>query len=186
MRKLLILVTLVTLPTVARAASKGGVSLPDAVKVGGRSLVLNGLGIREATIFKVDVYVGGLYLPKRSKDAEAIIGLEAPKQIIMHFVRDVEAEKIAQTFQSGFEQNAGKRFAKMKDRFQMLEAASVDMKVGDRLVLTYEPGKGSTISANGKTAGPIPGADFARVLFTIFIGPNPPNQGLKDGLLGID
>jgi hypothetical protein len=63
------------------AASLAGVTLPDTAQVGGTTLVLNGLGLR--TKFVVKVYVAGLYLDKKSADADAIIKADAPKQIVM-------------------------------------------------------------------------------------------------------
>ena len=43
----------------------GGVTLPDTIKVGDETLVLNGGGIREK--FWLDMYVGGLYCPKKKQ-----------------------------------------------------------------------------------------------------------------------
>jgi hypothetical protein len=54
------------------------VSVPDSVKAGGADLVLNGLGIRKATLLKVKVYVAGLYLPEKSNDAGRILSADRP------------------------------------------------------------------------------------------------------------
>ena len=52
------------------AAECIGVSLPDRMQAPDRQpLVLNGMGVRKATLFKVKVYVAGLYLPESSSDA---------------------------------------------------------------------------------------------------------------------
>jgi len=42
------------------AAEPAGATLPDPLAVGGKTLKLNGLGLRKKAVFKV--YVGGLYL----------------------------------------------------------------------------------------------------------------------------
>ena len=52
----------------ASAAEISGVKLPDQVTVVGKSLKLNGAGLRQATILKVNVYAAGLYLEKPSGD----------------------------------------------------------------------------------------------------------------------
>ena len=67
-----------------QGASRAGVTLPDTTQVGGQTLVLNGLGVR--TKFTVKVYVAGLYLEQKSSDPDAIIKMNAPKQIVMKFV----------------------------------------------------------------------------------------------------
>jgi hypothetical protein len=41
-----------------------------------------------------------------------------------------------------------------------------------------------TVSIKGKDAAVIRGDDFQRVLFSIWLGANPPNVSLREGLLG--
>jgi len=50
------------------AATLAGVELPGTETVDGTKLVLNGMGLREATVLRVKAYVGGLYLEKPSSD----------------------------------------------------------------------------------------------------------------------
>src|SRR5258705_13747129 len=64
------------------------VSFPDQAQVGGSTRALNGLGLRQAAMFKVNVYVAALYVTKVSPDPNVILG-SAPKQLILHFVRGV-------------------------------------------------------------------------------------------------
>jgi len=49
-------------------------------------LVLNGLGLRQATMMKVNVYVAALYVAQRSADANAILASNTPKDLIFQFV----------------------------------------------------------------------------------------------------
>ena len=51
-----------------------GVSFPDQ----SGALKLNGLGLRQATFLKVDVYVAALYVAQPSGDANAILKANAP------------------------------------------------------------------------------------------------------------
>ena len=64
---LALLLMAVSQPLLARECQ--GVNLPDQLQVSGKTLQLNGLGLREATIFKVRVYVAGLYLEQKSTDS---------------------------------------------------------------------------------------------------------------------
>src|SRR5262247_4119364 len=59
------------------------VSFPDQVAVDGHTLVLNGLGLRQATALKVNVYVAAIYVTQASTDANAMIGASTPKQLIL-------------------------------------------------------------------------------------------------------
>ena len=63
------------------AGTLAGVTLPDTVQVDGRTLVLDGLGLRKK--FGVKVYVAGLYLEHKSSDSSAILKADAPKRIVM-------------------------------------------------------------------------------------------------------
>src|SRR2546423_2856252 len=64
LRVLCALTSLVWSGTSAPAAEISGVKLPDQVSVNGKSLKLNGAGLRQATILKINVYAAGLYLGK--------------------------------------------------------------------------------------------------------------------------
>ena len=160
-----------------------GVQFPDHVKVGNNDLVLNGLGIRKATIFSVKVYVSGLYLPERSGNDEQILTSDQPWQQVLHFVHDVDASDIRDAFDDGFKNAAGNNLEALRERIEALKTEMIDFKTGHALSYAYEPNVGTVIDVNGKTST-IEGADFAAALLTISIGPEPPNEDLKSGLLG--
>jgi hypothetical protein len=172
------------LPLSLPAAELGGVTMPDQVTVEDKTLVLNGLGLREATFLRVDVYVAGLYLEKKSTDAEEILASEQAKRLSMRFVRNVGKEDQVKHWNEGFQKNAAKDLPALRDRIATLASWVVDVNPGDTIVVTYVPEKGVSVEIKGKLVGSIPGADFGRALFSLWLGPQPPNSGLKDGLLG--
>jgi hypothetical protein len=160
-----------------------GMQFPDNVTVGNNDLVLNGLGIRKATIFSVKVYVSGLYLPEKSGNEEQILAANLPWQQVLHFVHDVDALDIRDAFDDGFKKAAGENLDALSERIEALKTQMIDFKTGHVLSYAYEPNVGTVIDVNGKTST-IEGADFAAALLTISIGPEPPNEDLKSGLLG--
>jgi len=164
------------------AASLAGVTLPDTVQVGSTTLVLNGLGLR--TKFMVKVYVAGLYLAQKSSDATAIIKADAPKQIVMHFVHGASKNQIADAFQDSFNDNTPDAVKTMKSDIDRLLGALEPLKEGDQMVFTYVPETGTSFTINGKEKLTIAGAAFGQVLFSVWLGPKPPNAGLKKGILG--
>jgi hypothetical protein len=111
---------LMVLPLSAPAMERDGVTYPDQITVDGTRLTLNGLGTREATMFKVNVYVAALYLENPSHSGDAICASDETRRLVLHFVRGLS------------------------------------------------------------------GSDFARVFFSIWLGDDPPNDGLREGLLGLD
>ncbi len=168
----------------ALAGEKGGVTLPDEAEVNGKKLVLNGLGLREATMFNVDVYVAGIYIKEKTQDENKILGADEEKCLLLKFVRDVDKSDITDAWDEGFEKNAGDDEDKLKDRIKKLDDWMADIKVGDSLMFIYVPGKGLEVKVKDEVKGTLEGWDFAKVFFSIWLGPKPPNKGLKQGLLG--
>ena len=167
----------------AGAATKAGTTLPDSVQVEGKTLVLNGLGLREATFLKIDVYVAGLYVEKKTSDPSALLA-PGTKQLVMHFVRSVGKADIVKSWQEGVDKNAKSQVAAVKERFERVYSVMSDVAEGDQMVLTEVPGKGVTFALKGKDLVTVPGEDFSRVLWSIWLGNEPPNPDLKEGLLG--
>jgi Chalcone isomerase-like len=164
------------------AASLAGVTLPDTTTVGGKSLVLNGLGVRSE--FMVKVYVAGLYLDHKSSDASAIIKADTPKQIVMHFLHDASKKQMTGAFDESFKDNTPDAEQTMKSDIDGFLGALDAIKVGDEMIFTYVPGKGTTFAAGGKDRITIAGPGFGQVIFSVWLGPKPPTSSLKKGMLG--
>ena len=168
----------------AVAGRKAGVTMPDTVAVAKQRLVLNGMGLREATMLDIDVYVAGLYVQHPTSTADALIRNDEVKQLVMHFVRNVGHGDIVKAWHEGFKGNATVPVAKLKPYIDRLDAWTPSFKDGDTLTFTYVPGDGVSVDFNGVRKGVIKDADFARSLFSIWLGPKPPTKALKRGLLG--
>ena len=165
----------------ARAASLAGVDMPDTVTVDGTTLVLNGMGLRQATILRVKAYVGGLYLEQRTSDANTVIDSRQTKRVTMKFLRDIDGGQLA----SGWADELRKLDTKPpEDRIAQFTALIPDVKKGDAMSFTWRPGKGIDAELNGKARGSIADDGFARALFTVWFGPKPGDENLKRGMLG--
>ncbi len=164
------------------AATLVGVTLPDTVEIESATLVLNGLGLR--TKFMVKVYVAGLYLEHKSSDPNAILKADVPKRIVMQFVHNASKNQMVDGFDEAFKDNSPDAMQTVKPEIDRFLGALESVKEGDQLVFTYLPGKGTTLALNGKDKLTIAPAAFAQVLFSVWLGPKPPNAGLKKGLLG--
>jgi hypothetical protein len=167
----------------ARAATLAGVTLPETAQAGGQTLLLNGLGVRKK--FVVKVYVAGLYLEQKSSDAGAILKSQGAKRIVMHFVRGASREQMADAFAESFRNNAPEASRAMKAEIDRLLGALQPVREGDRMVFTYVPGTGTTMAINGAEKLTIAAPGFAPVLFSVWLGPKPPNADLKKGMLGL-
>src|SRR5271165_7120857 len=178
-----ILMPMFMIATVGAGVAHGkeckGVNFPDQAQVEGSSLMLNGLGLRQATAFKVNVYVAALYVAKTSSDANALLGSNTPSELILQFVRNVGADDLRKGWSEGFEKNAKDQLPALKERIAMLNGWMADVKTGERLTFVRKPGAGLQVDVNGTAKGTIKGDDFAKAFLSIWLGADPPNPELK-------
>lgn len=169
------------LASLAFAGSLAGVTLPDSATVAGAPLVLNGMGLREK--YFIDVYVGGLYLPSKTSDANKAINDDVAKRVVMHFIYGkVTKEQVVETFMEGFGDKAtGPQKANVD---KLIAVVPAEIVKGEELTLDYAPGVGTSLSFKGKTLVTVPGTDFMKMVWTVYLGPKPPTEALKSGLLG--
>src|SRR5438876_11277527 len=161
-----------------------GVNFPDQAQVEGSNLTLNGLGLRQATAFKVNVYVAALYVAKTSSDPNALLGANTPSELILQFVRNVGADDLQKGWSEGFEKNSKDQLPALKERIAMFNGWMTDAKTGERLTFIHKPGAGVSVNVNGTVKGTSKGDDFAKALLAIWPGADPPNPEIKAGLLG--
>jgi hypothetical protein len=166
----------------AAAGELKGVKMPDTIDVEGKTLKLNGMGLRTKVVFKV--YVLGLYLEAPSNDPNAIIAAEAPRRAEMHMLRDVEKKKITDAIYEGFERNSKDKMGELKPKLEKFNTAIPDLKEGQVMTFTYVPGKGTTVQGAGGPAVTVEGKDFADALWGTWLGKNPVDEELKKGILG--
>ncbi len=166
------------------AVSVEGVDLAEKIEVEGQALVLNGAGVREKFFF--DIYVAALYLPARMSDAHKILQTDQPWRLSMNFLySEVSKEKLDKGWDEGFEENTpATERAAIAGRLQQFKDMFPDLRKGDEVVLAYVPEKGVSVTIKGEQKGAIAGADFARALLSVWLGPEPVTGNLKKALLG--
>ena len=165
------------------AGELGGVTMPDHATVAGKTLQLNGMGIRKK--LWIAVYVGGLYLEHPTHDAAQIIQANEVKQVRMHFTTGLATKgKMDDGWDEGFEENSPDSVNRLKPRIETFKGYFGDMNDGDLVEITSVPDQGTTVSINGKLKGTIEGQDFSQALMRVWFGPHPPTAPLKQGMLG--
>jgi hypothetical protein len=162
-----------------------GIGIPAQVTVGGTELGLNGTGIRRA--FFRNFYVGALYLVEPMSDLGEIASREEASRISLNFIRDVSINRMRGALEDGFENNtpAEEREA-FADEIEAFKSFFEPPTQGDRIDIDFDPERGTIVSINGEEKGVVENTDFHIAVLRIFLGENPADDNLRDGMLGID
>jgi hypothetical protein len=162
-----------------------GVKVEKTLTVDGEEMMLNGAGMREKLWY--DLYVGSLYLKAKSKDGKQLVMADQPMAIVLDITDEkVTQEKMKDAVNEGFEDSCSDaERAKIKSEIaQFTGLFSEAIVEGDHFVIAYLPGKGTMVSKNGKELGTVKGMDFKKGLFGIWLGEDPADDDLKEGMLG--
>lgn len=169
------------------AIDVAGVKFEDTAKLGDQTLVLNGAGLRTKVIVKV--YAAGLYLPRKDATATGVLSQPGPKSVHAVMLRDLSGEDFADAMIKGFKaNNSAADVAKFQSKLDELRALMLQVgtaKKGSKLELNFLPGTGTRVLFNGEQKGrDIPGEDFYQAILRIWLGSDPVDESLKEGLLG--
>lgn len=166
------------------ATEIGGITMPDTLKAGEQNLILNGVGLRKKLWIKV--YAGGLYLKEPTSSSINIIQADEPMVVRMHFIYDgVSAKKLIDAWNEGFDAALDGDTSSIQDKIDQFNGLfTEEAKEGDIYDIVYLPGVGTRVSFNGNKVGVVPGLAFKKALFAIWLGREPADDDLKDGMLG--
>lgn len=179
--RIIIILGLVLSFNSASAATIEKVDFKDSLTQEGTDLVLNGVGLRTKTKLGIDfrVYVAGLYLKTKTKDAEKVIGDGETKLIEMAFLRSLDRKQLVEAWTEQLTQNCRVECDKLKTQMQPFLDSIDSVKDGVRSRLLFDK-KG--LSSNGKR---IDDPALATNVLAVFFGAHPPTEQLKKGLLGL-
>lgn len=167
-------------PIVSSAAEIEGVAFAEELDASGTPLPLHGVGLlRYRVLFKG--YVGGLYIPA-GVDAQDALS-DVPKALELSYFWEIEGKLFGDAASSLLaETESPERLAALRPQLDDMHALYRDVQPGDRYRLTYVPGRGTTLHYNDEILGTVPGADFARAYFGIWLGKKPLSTSFRDQL----
>ncbi|MCZ8227709.1 chalcone isomerase family protein [Flavobacterium sp.] len=164
-----------------------GVTVPRTIDFENQKLQLNGFGSR--TKFWTDVYVQALYLTQLSEDAKDILDSDTNMGIRLQITSSlVSSEKLSKSLHKGIVKSIGEEnLPQIKMQLDMLEEllnreATVENDAFNLIYSSTE--KAILVYKNSKLEGRIPGFDFKKAFFGIWLSNNPVDTELKNALLG--
>ena len=190
MRKLAaVLLLALSLPALA-ALEAAGVKFEDTMKVGAGDTVINGVGVRGVLFIKG--YAMALYMPQKTTASAEAISMKGAKRVRIVLLRDTSGETFADALPSGIRKNHSEQeVAPLNARIEALKATMLAITSTPKGAVIHfdwlpEVGGGITrLTINGEKKGEdIPGEDFYRAVLKIWLGEQPVQGDLKEGLLG--
>lgn len=168
----------------AMGAELNGVVMPDVREVQGRQLTLNGIGSRIYSIFRVPVYVAGLYLEQRSSDPAAILKSPATKLVHMQALYSAGRDDIVDAWRTSFRDACRPPCSLPVQQIEAFYGLMTDVRAGDTHTFIFEPDRVDVLM-NNRALGSIAGGGFSELLLGTWIGAAPPTPELKQALLGL-
>jgi len=161
------------------------IEIPETVKLGNSTLILNGAGIR--TKFFFDIYIGSLYLKSKEKNITKILNNTQAKQIRLNFLyKEISKEKLTTGWTAGFKNNNSETtLQSLKKQLDIFNSFFTTTHKGDAVILDFLDSNKTRITINSVVKGEIPGNDFQIALLKVWLGDDPADYGLKDAMLGI-
>ena len=137
-----------------------------------KKLILNGVGTRKATWFKVEIYDAALYLPKKTNNSKEIIS-HNEKIILMKFKRSVSKKKMSSTWMSGFKKLGLAK--KLNNEIKEFSTFFSDLKEKDVVQINFDKDK-TQVFINNVIKGVISNSEFTKSLISLwFIKPEDKN-----------
>lgn len=179
---IILLFVLLSVTASLRAAEIDGINFNDNYSVGNRILNLRGFAILNYMVV-IKAYVGALYMEK-GIPSSSVLG-DTPRILELHYLHNISAEDFRVSTKEMIKRNTSEaEFNIISGRLTTFNSFYRDVKPGDRYRAEYLPGKGTTLYFNGTPLGTVPGNDFSKAFFSIWIGKNPIDKKFRDRILG--
>ena len=159
---------------------KNSICFDPFVKVAGTEIPVKGIDRLKYLMF--DLYTAALYAPSDVHTINAILG-NVPKSLILHYHHSIKKSVMIKASRDRIANNPDVDSKALEDRLKQLDAAYQNVQKNDRYELRYEPGSGTSLILNGKLQATIPGEDFQKAFFGIWLSRIPLNKKLRDSLL---
>jgi hypothetical protein len=132
------------------------------------------------------VYEGSLYLETKSTDADQIINNNSPMALRIDVTSEmVTADAMKKALSEGLEKSTNNKTGPILNEIEQL-SSSFDSAVtsGDFYEFIYIPEIGTHVLKSNELVELIPGLDFKKAFFGIFLSDNPIQKNLKKAMLG--
>ena len=158
--------------------------VPQTIEFEGSNLILNGQGTR--VVFFMKVYEGSLYLENKNSDADEIINSNTSMALRIDVTSEmVTADAMKKALSEGLIKSTNNNISHISDEIEQLSSSfNSAVASGDFYEFIFVPKIGTHVLKNNELVELIPGFDFKKAFFGIFLSNNPIQKNLKKAMLG--
>jgi len=175
---LLILISTIVLSPINAAEA------PNSMEYQGTTLMLNGQGTRVKFFMKV--YDTSLYLVSKTSNAEEILNVNEAMAIRLDVTSTmVTTDAMKDALNSGLVKSTGNNTSSITQEIeQLISTFNSDVTDSDFFEFIYIPELGTNVLKNSTYIDTIPGIEFKKAFFGIWLSKNPIQKNLKKAMLG--
>ena len=158
--------------------------IPSSMEYQGAKLTLNGYGTRVKFFMKV--YNTSLYLGSASSNAKEILDSDEAMAIRLDVTSSmVTSDAMKDALNSGLVKSTGGNTDPIAEEIKQLATAfNSDVTDSDFFEFIYMPDAGTNVLKNSTYIDTIPGIEFKKAFFGIWLSKNPIQKNLKKAMLG--
>ena len=179
---LFVAAVIVPICVLAHAADLDGVQLPSTLQADGKTLLLNGIGLRTYSILGIHIYVAGLYLEQFRTNADEILQSPETKLLTIRFKRNVTADQARDAWRKGLVNNCMAPCRIDPQDIADFIAQVPAMHAGESYSMLFTA-QGATVTVDGIELATISKPQFAKAMLATFLGRAPASSRLKAELL---
>jgi len=171
--------------TTAPAKEIEGVKVPGKLQVSGKSLTLQGAGVRQVTFlgFPVKVYVGAFYASQQVTSLDNAVSAPKPMQFDFTFLRSVGQSDVTKSWNAQFAASNTYTYPGFEQDLAKFVAAFGPLNNGDVESVRLLDGE-TQVFDKGQLKATIPGQNFQKAFLSLWFGSKPVTPELKNLFMG--
>lgn len=176
-----LMLAILILATTTTGATAG--SFPQERIYDNHQLILQGEG--RANYLLWDIYDAALYLP-RGTGPDAILAPSTTRCLVIHYLRDIQASDLRESSEQILKRQLSKQqWQTLSPKIKALNDHYQNVRPGDHYRLCYAPKRGTSLYFNNQKIITIPGSQFAKAYFGIWLDmQHPISPKLRGALTG--
>ncbi len=173
------------LTTPSKALTIEGVDVAPQAEVAGKTLPLNGAGLRTVTLafIPIKAYVASFYAPKPLRSYDAVLASPGPLQFNFTFLQGVSQKQVTDAWTAQFKKSASFTYPDLANDQSKFISFFGPLKKGGIETVEIE-GNETRAYDNGTLKGTIQGKNFQKAFLSLWFGSSPVQDSLKSDLLG--